>query len=161
MFPQYGRASGVAAYAGVGNPAVPTHGFLSHLHWTLVDAGGSDPNAEDPCPTVVLEAESTTETYAVWPYHFRAVYTVSTPLHIYSLNWGLPSVPESQCCMHCCAELESVAPLVSGCRHNQASARDRSASQAQFLRSKPVPSSPPHQSSECQYMLYIYIYTHI
>ncbi|CAL5222130.1 g4449 [Coccomyxa viridis] len=77
VFPQYGRASGVAAYAGVGNPAVPTHGFLSHLHWTLVDAGGSDPDAEDPCPTVVLEAESTTETYAVWPYHFRAVYTVS------------------------------------------------------------------------------------
>ncbi len=81
VFPQYGRASGVAAYAGVGNPAVPTHGFLSHLHWTLVDAGGSDPDAEDPCPTVVLEAESTTETYAVWPYHFRAVYTVSTPHH--------------------------------------------------------------------------------
>lgn len=81
MFPQYGRASGVAAYAGVGNPAVPTHGFLSHLHWTLVDAGGSDPDAEDPCPTVVLEAESTTETYAVWPYHFRAVYTVSTSHH--------------------------------------------------------------------------------
>lgn len=78
MFPQYGRASGVAAYAGVGSPAVPTHGFLSHLHWTLVDAGGSDPEAEDPCPTVVLEAESTTETYAVWPFHFRAVYTVST-----------------------------------------------------------------------------------
>ena len=77
MFPQYGRASGVAAYAGVGSPAVPTHGFLSHLHWTLVDAGGSDPDAEDPCPTVVLEAESTTETYAVWPFHFRAVYTVS------------------------------------------------------------------------------------
>lgn len=81
MFPQYGRASGVAAYAGVGNPAVPTHGFLSHLHWTLVDAGGSDPDSEDPSPTVVLEAESTTETYAVWPYHFRAVYTVSTSDH--------------------------------------------------------------------------------
>ena len=79
VFPQYGRASGVAAYAGVGNPAVPTHGFLSHLHWTLVDAGGSDPDSEDPSPTVVLEAESTTETYAVWPYHFRAFYTVSTP----------------------------------------------------------------------------------
>ena len=57
----------------------PMRGFLSHLHWTLVDAGGSDPDAEDPCPTVVLEAESTRETYAVWPYHFRAVYTVTGP----------------------------------------------------------------------------------
>ena len=80
MFPQYGRASGVAAYAGVGNGRVPTDGFLSHLHWNLVDAGGSAPDAEDPCPTVVLEAESTQETYAVWPYHFRVTYTVSCTL---------------------------------------------------------------------------------
>jgi len=77
VFPQYGRASGVAAYAGVGNGRVPTDGFLSHLHWNLVDAGGSAPDAEDPCPTVVLEAESNQETYAVWPYHFTAIYTVS------------------------------------------------------------------------------------
>ena len=92
MFPQYGRASGVAAYAGVGNAAIPTHGFLSHLHWTLVDAGGSDPDAEDPCPTVVLEAESTKETYAVWPYHFRAVYTVTAP-SLRLRGWGI-------CCQH-------------------------------------------------------------
>ena len=78
----------MAAYAGVGNPAVPTHGFLSHLHWTLLDAGGSDPDYEDPSPTVVLEAESTTETYAVWPYHFRAIYTVSTSHHLYLKDWG-------------------------------------------------------------------------
>jgi len=82
VFPQYGRASGVAAYAGVGNGRVPTDGFLSHLHWNLVDAGGSAPDAEDPCPTVVLEAESTQETYAVWPYHFTAIYTVSCTVEL-------------------------------------------------------------------------------
>ena len=76
IFPQYGRASGVAAYAGVGNGRVPTNGFLSMLHWSLADAGGSDPDALDPAPTVVLEAESTEATYAIWPYHFRASYTV-------------------------------------------------------------------------------------
>ena len=86
----------MAAYAGVGNPAVPTHGFLSHLHWTLLDAGGSDPDYEDPSPTVVLEAESTTETYAVWPYHFRAVYTVSSRHHICQKDWGSPHVPEHE-----------------------------------------------------------------
>ena len=76
IFPQYGRASGVAAYAGVGSGRVPTNGFLSMLHWSLADAGGSDPDALDPAPTVVLEAESTEATYAIWPYHFRASYTV-------------------------------------------------------------------------------------
>lgn len=79
LFPQYGRASGVAAYAGVGNGRVPTNGFLSHLHWTLVDAGPTDPDSMDPSPTIVLETESTEETYAVWPYHFRALYTVRPP----------------------------------------------------------------------------------
>ena len=78
IFPQYGRASGVAAYAGVGNGKVPTNGFLNHLHWTLVDAGGSDPETNpDPSPTVVLETQSTVDTYALWPFHFRASYTVS------------------------------------------------------------------------------------
>ena len=66
----------MAAYAGVGSGRVPTNGFLSMLHWSLADAGGSDPDALDPAPTVVLEAESTEATYAIWPYHFRASYTV-------------------------------------------------------------------------------------
>ncbi len=60
----------------MGSGRVPTNGFLSMLHWSLADAGGSDPDALDPAPTVVLEAESTEATYAIWPYHFRASYTV-------------------------------------------------------------------------------------
>ena len=80
----------MAAYAGVGNGQVPTNGFLNHLHWTLVDAGGSDPEANpDPSPTVVLETESTVDTYALWPYHFRASYTVSPapPLVLSEAAW--------------------------------------------------------------------------
>ena len=76
VFPQYGRASGVAAYAGVGSGAVPSHGFLQRLHWTLVEAGVSPPHAPDPAPCAVFAAEWDEDTYAMWPHRFGAIYTV-------------------------------------------------------------------------------------
>ena len=76
VFPQYGRASGVAAFAGVGSGAVPSHGFLSRLHWTLVETGVSPPHAPDPAPTAVFAAEWDDDTYAMWPHRFGAIYTV-------------------------------------------------------------------------------------
>ena len=76
VFPQYGRASGVAAYAGVGSGAVPSNGFLSRLHWTLVETGVTPPHAPDPAPRAVFAAEWDADTYAMWPHRFGAIYTV-------------------------------------------------------------------------------------
>ena len=76
IFPQYGRASGVAAYAGGGSSGVPANGFLSHLHWSLVATGVSPEDAYDPAPTAMFAAEWDEDTYSVWPHRFNALYTV-------------------------------------------------------------------------------------
>jgi hypothetical protein len=76
IFPQYGRASGVAGYAGVGARDVPSNGFLSGLHWSLIATGVSPETAPDPAPTAIFAAEWDEETYAMWPHRWAAVYTV-------------------------------------------------------------------------------------
>ncbi|CAL8465383.1 g4919 [Coccomyxa elongata] len=77
IFPQFGRASGIAAYAGVGSSTIPTNGLLSRMHWSLAETGVSDPDILDPAPTAVFATESDESTYAIWPFHFVAIYTVS------------------------------------------------------------------------------------
>lgn len=76
IFPQYGRASGIVAYAGASTPTVPADGFLNRLHWSVVDAGVSPNPMPDPAPSITLSAMATPETYEVWPYKFEAMYTV-------------------------------------------------------------------------------------
>ncbi|EIE23136.1 hypothetical protein COCSUDRAFT_66177 [Coccomyxa subellipsoidea C-169] len=77
IFPQYGRASGIAAYAGVGSSSVPTNGLLNRMHWSLIGTGVTGLDAPDPAPTAVFATESDESTYAIWPFHFQAFYTVS------------------------------------------------------------------------------------
>ncbi len=76
IFPQYGRASGIAAYAGVGSSSIPTNGLLNRMHWSLIGTGVTGLDAPDPAPTAVFATESDESTYAIWPFHFQAFYTV-------------------------------------------------------------------------------------
>jgi D-hexose-6-phosphate mutarotase len=76
IFPQYGRASGIAAYAGVGSSSVPTNGLLNRMHWSLLGTGVTGLDAPDPAPTAVFATESDDATYELWPFHFQAIYTV-------------------------------------------------------------------------------------
>lgn len=65
-FPQYRRGELVG------------HGFLQHVHWDVADAYVDDPDFhKDLAPTVVLHAESDEHTRQVWPYKFKAYYSIS------------------------------------------------------------------------------------
>lgn len=86
IFPQFGRASGIAAYAGVGSSTVPTNGLLSRMHWSLAETGVSDADTLDPAPTAVFATESDESTYAIWPFHFVAIYTVLAMLPVFVLK---------------------------------------------------------------------------
>lgn len=67
-FPQYRRGP------------LPADGFLRYQHWSVVDACIGPPEAPDPCPTVVLYAESDNDTREMWPYEFEAFYSISLGL---------------------------------------------------------------------------------
>jgi D-hexose-6-phosphate mutarotase len=78
IFPQYGRSSGIVAYANAALPTVPADGFLNRLHWSVVESAIAPNYAADPAPTVSLTTMATPETYEMWPYFFEAMYTVSS-----------------------------------------------------------------------------------
>lgn len=102
IFPQYGRASGIAAYAGVGSSRVPTDGVLNRMHWSLIETGVSPLGTPDPAPTAVFAAESDDITLALWPFRFQAVYTVLQQLRSLSLCVHVADHADCVIGMWCC-----------------------------------------------------------
>eukprot|EP00887_Chlorella_sp_A99_P005038 scaffold4.g5038.t1 len=65
------------AWPQYGAGPLPTHGFLRHLHWSVVETSAADGGAgEDPRPNISLYAETDPAWAGRWPHEFQAVYTV-------------------------------------------------------------------------------------
>ena len=60
------------------NLHLPTDGILQDVQWSVVGADVSGPLGIDPAPQVSLYARSNADTYAQWPHHFDAIYTVGS-----------------------------------------------------------------------------------
>lgn len=97
----------------VGAGRLPRGGFMSDLHWSLVDSaiapGYMDGDTEDPAPSVILHAQDDPWTLSMFPHEFEALYTVCV--------LPLPPAPPNNACMHQLTSFHKLPALLAGQYH--------------------------------------------